>query len=261
MESWNCQVAATLYAPLQGTLPLRILTLLPGRRGDPIRCRLNPTTVEEADQQYEATSYTWGSPENPVTIECDSLPLKIQQNAFHMLSDLRLPDKARSLWIDAICINQGDLSERAQQVSFMHTIYSSAQSVAIWLGQPDEHSEVAMKFAATLDLSKYKSVGKRWWERKPETRQIWLDKMYVLRPDGDSQQVISESAAISLVIDITVSKARLEMRIIARVVFEVSLRRPRVHDLVKHQEAKADVAVHELLGSALETAEILRHGR
>lgn len=37
------------------------------------------------------------------------------------------------IWIDAVCINQEDLEERAQQVAMMGSIYSRAEMVHVWL--------------------------------------------------------------------------------------------------------------------------------
>lgn len=155
MDAWNQHVAADLYAPLQGTLPLRILKVHPGAGDDPIQCDLIPTHLDIVAGDYDATSYTWGSPKDPQSIQCNGVALKVQRNAFDMLMDLRAPDLPRTVWIDAICINQGDLPERGQQVSFMHRIYSSARSVQVWLGRPDTHSIIALKFMAALDSAKY----------------------------------------------------------------------------------------------------------
>ncbi|KAI9779440.1 MAG: hypothetical protein M1839_007405 [Geoglossum umbratile] len=43
------------------------------------------------------------------------------------------------IWVDAICINQSDDLEKAEQVALMGDIYKSAQSVVIWLGR--EHQD------------------------------------------------------------------------------------------------------------------------
>jgi hypothetical protein len=48
---------------------------------------------------------------------------------------LRLPDGPRRLWVDAICINQGDTPEREAQVSIMHRIFSTATDVIAWIGE------------------------------------------------------------------------------------------------------------------------------
>jgi hypothetical protein len=50
-----------------------------------------------------------------------------------------------SLWIDAICINQRDLKERACQVAIMNRIYQMADSVLIWLGNVPGFDERARK--------------------------------------------------------------------------------------------------------------------
>ena len=53
---------------------------------------------------------------------------------------------SRTLWIDAICINQSDDVEKSQQVQLMRGIYATADHVLIWTGEEDEHSPPA--FAA-----------------------------------------------------------------------------------------------------------------
>ena len=54
------------------------------------------------------------------------------------LRQIRLPKKRRVLWIDLLCIYQEDLDERTQQVQLMHSIYSKAKRVLVWLGRDDE---------------------------------------------------------------------------------------------------------------------------
>ena len=63
----------------------------------------------------------------------------MRRNLLEALKKLHGPPgqkKARTLWIDAICINQADISERSQQVRFMPHIYARAQTVLVWLGSP-----------------------------------------------------------------------------------------------------------------------------
>jgi hypothetical protein len=49
--------------------------------------------------------------------------------------------RTRTLWVDAICINQKSLEERNKQVVLMGDIYKCAQRVLIWLGEASEASE------------------------------------------------------------------------------------------------------------------------
>ncbi|KAK0710136.1 heterokaryon incompatibility protein-domain-containing protein [Lasiosphaeria miniovina] len=155
MDFWNLHLAHDLYKPLEGTLPLRVLQLHPGPVSAPIKCELIVTQLEQIENEYEATSYTWGSPADPLLIECNGLAMRIQRNAFDMLAHIRHPDWPRVVWIDAVCINQSDIEERSQQVSMMHQIYSSAVSVVVWLGPAADNSHLAVEFAASLDPARY----------------------------------------------------------------------------------------------------------
>lgn len=56
----------------------------------------------------------------------------------------------RMLWVDAICINQQDISEKERQISIMHQIYDQAERVIVWLGPAGDAGELGMTFAETL---------------------------------------------------------------------------------------------------------------
>ncbi|KAK3319498.1 heterokaryon incompatibility protein-domain-containing protein [Cercophora scortea] len=114
------------------------------------------------NHDYEALSYTWGSEADKETISVESssslsassMPstdtalrtrrLDITRNLASALRHLRYPDRERTLWIDAISINQGDDSEREQQVWRMTDIYRSAYRVVIWLGAGGQNSSLAL---------------------------------------------------------------------------------------------------------------------
>lgn len=57
------------------------------------------------------------------------------------------------VWVDALCINQNDLFERAEEVPRMRTIYKSARTVVIWLGESKDDSDLAMRLIKTLARS------------------------------------------------------------------------------------------------------------
>lgn len=54
------------------------------------------------------------------------------------------------LWVDALCINQQDMTDQASQVSQMDKVYGGPGIVCIWLGDSDHYSDVA--FEALYDL-------------------------------------------------------------------------------------------------------------
>jgi hypothetical protein len=55
-------------------------------------------------------------------IKDQSVP--VTKNLYSALRHLRLHDKVRVLWIDALCINQSDLAERSHQIPYMGSIFS-----------------------------------------------------------------------------------------------------------------------------------------
>ncbi len=143
------------YKPLQGARSIRLLKILPGE--DRIYCSLI-----EVDEwaPYFALSYTWGCPDEddpatgvrdgvtdkaPFLIYCEGKTLEVTENCYNALQRLRevgakAGGSAQDLefcWIDAICIDQSNLDERAAQVVIMADIYASARLVVIWLGEID----------------------------------------------------------------------------------------------------------------------------
>lgn len=74
--------------------------------------------------------------------------MAVSQNLALALRYLRSRDQVRTLWIDAICINQEDTDERSEQVGRMSDIYKLADKVIAWLGPSSTGGSVAM---TTLD--------------------------------------------------------------------------------------------------------------
>lgn len=68
----------------------------------------------------------------------DATILLITPNLDTALRRIRLPDRIRALWVDAICINQQDVAERGGQVQLMGSIYSKARQVIVWLGKDED---------------------------------------------------------------------------------------------------------------------------
>lgn len=105
---------------------------------------------------YEALSYTWGSEANaerahivPNAAGTHDLPesstLPLGRNLADALRDLRYDDRPRTLWVDAICINQDNPAELGVQVARAGTVYEEARRVVIWLGRESPDSSLAMR--------------------------------------------------------------------------------------------------------------------
>ena len=109
--------------------------------------------------RFKALSYTCGPPHREVRrkddgfstleeplelldesqsqIRCDDRVTPIYSNLYDALLTLRLSLR-RDVWLclDALCIQQEDQEERADQVKQMDKIYTSAEEVIVWLGRP-----------------------------------------------------------------------------------------------------------------------------
>lgn len=61
----------------------------------------------------------------------------------------------KPLWIDALCIDQSNISERSQQVAQMGQIYKSASTVLVWLGKDEPSEEIlwALRMISTRRFS------------------------------------------------------------------------------------------------------------
>ena len=81
---------------------------------------------------------------------CSTVSIPATANLAQALPYLQLETEERVLWIDAICINQGDLAERGQQVGRMADIYKMATRVLIWLGPADRYTKVPTETLARL---------------------------------------------------------------------------------------------------------------
>jgi Heterokaryon incompatibility protein (HET) len=129
------------YSPLDTTLDgIRLVIVEPSiSTKDVVRCRLVHVTFGQMPK-YEALSYTWGTEEPKNSIFLNDKAFQVRDNLRDALVRLRLPDKERVLWIDAMCINQDDIQERNRQVRIMPHIYNRAQMVLVWLGSAEDYS-------------------------------------------------------------------------------------------------------------------------
>ncbi|KAG4436291.1 hypothetical protein IFR05_008231 [Cadophora sp. M221] len=138
------------YTPLSNLGQIRLLKLLKGVPGSDIRCEFLPIDLASSSEIYSAISYTWGDPVLKHSIVCDQDELRVTENVRGLLEKMRRPDEAKFVWIDAICIDQQNLKERGQQVKLMGQIYSSAESVEIWLGPEANDSALLEDFIPKL---------------------------------------------------------------------------------------------------------------
>jgi hypothetical protein len=127
------------YMPLQaGQVGLLHLKATP----DPgsVEFSLSVQSLDDDDDdddnvQFEALSYTWGDCSDLHSVSCQGATIQVTRNLLGALRQLKHPDRDRTFWIDAVCINQGDEDEKSIQVAMMRNSYRKADGVVIWLGE------------------------------------------------------------------------------------------------------------------------------
>ncbi|KAI8942841.1 hypothetical protein NX059_000881 [Plenodomus lindquistii] len=118
--------------PLQDQ-DIRLVRILPGAWADDIECELHSTSLRNPEP-YHALSYVWGSQRVKRPIRLDSVIFHATFNLESALRHLRAQLEDVLLWIDALCIDQGNTQERTHQVKLMGNIYAQCQSVLVYLG-------------------------------------------------------------------------------------------------------------------------------
>jgi hypothetical protein len=174
---------ASIYSSLADGQARRLILQPASNLHDPIDCSLEVVKLS-ASPKYEALSYVWGQgvASNPVLL--DGVHLQITPNLDTALRHLRHGSDRRLLWIDALCINQNDLKERAEQVRLMQAIYTEASTVLIWLGPSADGSDEVMASIERED--------KEYWQtyefqvrflrilRRPWFSRVWVVQEFVL---------------------------------------------------------------------------------
>ncbi|KAK4160704.1 ankyrin repeat-containing domain protein [Cladorrhinum sp. PSN259] len=145
-----------IYSDVLDQANIRLLRLIPHGDGNTdIRCQLFKYPLHKQNggtHLYEALSYTWGSESKSesIYIERDNESgknagyLRVTLNLYAALLHLRDRFTERILWVDAICINQGNIPEKESQILFMTKIFARARAVIVWLGEAANDSDKAL---------------------------------------------------------------------------------------------------------------------
>lgn len=137
----------------------RLLRIRPGPAESELHCDLIKRPIYDSGVNYSALSYSWGSDPAGDTITMGFLreKLHITPHLGLALRLLRSECTSAYIWVDAICINQRDLGEKAAQIPLMAQIFNHAREVVIWLGE-----NVMPTFTSLLSLC---GRANTWWTR------------------------------------------------------------------------------------------------
>ncbi len=167
---------------------------------DDIHCTMvtRPFTKEKWPT-YVALSYVWGSEAEfgpPRHIYVDGKKFVVGENLYaairHRVDFPKPEDPLISWWIDAICINQADNQEKAQQIAMMQNIYRNAMFVLVWLGETTDQSHQALQ----SNFRSFMTADDRN-RTKRRTRPITLAEMHLRDFDGNGGSFSPEQVQAS----------------------------------------------------------------
>jgi hypothetical protein len=87
--------------------------------------------------------------------------------------------------VDQLCINQGDVQERNQQVQLMRKIYRNSDTVRIWLDidiKPNNPAVIKLQGLSNQSTKQDLGVGPSFWKflsvvfKHPYWRRVWIQQ-------------------------------------------------------------------------------------
>ncbi|QDS71571.1 hypothetical protein FKW77_005934 [Venturia effusa] len=180
---------------------IRLLYIQPGVWEDEIFCSLSAVPLE-AEPRYDALSYAWGDSNITLPVMINNSPFKVTTTVWSALRRLRQKRDTRVIWIDQICIDQGNDAEKTHQVNMMAEIYKSAQHVWIWFGDEEETEERGF-YERPLTVEEASSNFKLHEIRRKEAQRHWAHRLWMKM----RSQTCHDWEALSLALDFITSVA------------------------------------------------------
>ncbi|KAI1465660.1 uncharacterized protein F4812DRAFT_105423 [Daldinia caldariorum] len=145
---------------------ITLLELESSRPQDPIRCKLVHVNASDHPRPYELLSCDWQSETRPphVQISLNGGNFDVPAEVYLALRRVRLEDRPRLLWLDAICINNHKLNKKSREVaaaaaadekterrsnvlqpSYLRGIYRNATGLLAWIGDAADESHLVFE--------------------------------------------------------------------------------------------------------------------
>lgn len=205
-----------------------------------------PPTDKDPLPKFDALSWCWGTGDATETLRLEqngrAFKMLIPPTLADALRALRLEDKVRALWVDAICVNMKNAKERAHQVAQMNLVYSRAGSVCVWL---ENDPPVGRKYGCTtkevftfieeelLDISSFDRVvateanasllasvvqlmTRPWFSRRWVIQEIALTRKATIHCGAASMKWQNFAHAISLFVKAEMSDHQLSKLVIRK---------------------------------------------
>ncbi|OBT98355.1 hypothetical protein VE01_03036 [Pseudogymnoascus verrucosus] len=108
--------------------------------------------------EYEVLSSTWGDKTQQAEITVvnaanaleEHSKIEMQFDLADAIRQLRLTDRTRTLWVDMICIDHNNKSEKAMQAKCIGRVYALASVVIVWLSHRGDSAALGLETLAKL---------------------------------------------------------------------------------------------------------------
>jgi hypothetical protein len=122
-----------------------------------IKAELTRHHLQDSNVKFEALSYTWDTSdsknEGSKLIMLNGQRFSLTSNLHSLLRSRSSLFWERTIWVDAICINQGDVDEKSRQIRLMTKIYTKCDRTIAWLRDP---------FDASLAVYMIRNIVESW---------------------------------------------------------------------------------------------------
>jgi hypothetical protein len=149
----------------------RFLSILPGQSTE-VSCTLTIDSLLRAPV-YVALSYHWGDQSSTRSISLGGSRRGVTASLEAALQELR-SKSIQVIWVDALCIYQPDIYEKAYQLGQMSNIFSKAVKVIAWLGPAADDSSNAMQVLASMQFSSRYNASIAQLLRRPYWKRAWI---------------------------------------------------------------------------------------
>ena len=114
-----------------------------------INCQLEVHSIADSPPYY-AISYHYGDPSAVDTIMVNGQETQVNRNCWHALNQVKAQSRAGLFWIDSVCINQSDVTEKSLQVHRIAAIFSGAEEVWACFGPASGDSDFLLHKLASF---------------------------------------------------------------------------------------------------------------
>ncbi|KAK5653728.1 hypothetical protein OQA88_7884 [Cercophora sp. LCS_1] len=145
--------------------------------------------------KYEAVSWAWGDPRKNAEIEIlddlrDRWIFKVSQKLNEALKAVRSPNSVRTVWIDAVCIDQGNDFEKSHQVPMMDRIYGQAEESTTRMMRRDWFSRrwIIQEIALAKKAKVFCGSSSMDWVRFAQAIELFIE--------GESRMKLADHATL-----------------------------------------------------------------